>query len=93
MKSLVFSSGISQISSFPGNNGSANKITVTRDWLLAKSVVLCGRKNHDNQFSFIALDDELTLEVFFLLLLAAIRLSPTRVIKGNFRSHVISLLL
>ena len=61
MSSLVFLTGISQISSFPGNNGPANKITVTKGRLSAESIVLCGRSNHDSQFSFIALDDELTL--------------------------------
>ena len=49
------------MSSFPGKNGPANKITVTRGLLLAETIVLCGRSNHDSQFSIIALNDELTL--------------------------------
>ena len=49
---LIFSNGISQISSFPGNNGPANKIAVTRDCFLAETMVLCGRSEHDSQVSF-----------------------------------------
>ena len=32
-----------------------------RGWLLAKTFVLCGRSNHESQFSVIVLDDELML--------------------------------
>ena len=49
---LILSTGILQISSFPGNNGPANKILVTRGWFLAETMMLCGRSEDDDQVSF-----------------------------------------
>ena len=53
VSSLIISAGISQISSFPGNNGPANQIAVTRDWFLAETKVLCDRSKHDSQVSLL----------------------------------------
>ena len=51
VSSLIFSKGISQILSFPDNNGPENKISVRRDWFLVETMVLCGRSEHDGQVS------------------------------------------
>ena len=53
VSSLKVSAGISQISSSPGNNGPANQIPVTRDWFLAKTMVLCDCSKHDSQVSLL----------------------------------------
>ena len=49
VSSLIFSTGTLQISSFPGNNGPANKIAVKRGWFLPEAMVLCDCSEHDSQ--------------------------------------------
>ena len=69
VRSLIFSTGILQISSFPGNNGPANKILVTRGWILAETMMLCGRSEDDVQVSF------------FLVLIS--KLSDNQMLQAN----------
>ena len=58
VSSLICSDGILQISRFPGNNGPANKISVTRGWFLTETMVLCGLSERDSQVpSFLVLID------------------------------------
>ena len=58
VSSLIFSTGILQISSFPGNNGPANKISDTRHRFLDETIVLCGRSEDESQVSlFLILTD------------------------------------
>ena len=52
VSSLIFSTGILQISSFPGNNGPVNNIAVTRGWFLAETTVQCGQSEDDVQVAF-----------------------------------------
>ena len=58
VSSLICSNGILQISRFPGNNGPANKTSVTRGWFLTETMVLCGPSEHNSQVpSFLVLTD------------------------------------
>ena len=58
VSSPIFSNGILQTSRFPGNNGPANKISVTRGWFLTETMVLCGLSEHNSQIpSFLVLID------------------------------------
>ena len=58
ISSLIFSNGILQIYRFPGNNGPANNISVTRGGFLTETMVLCGLGEHDSQSpSFLVLID------------------------------------
>ena len=65
VSSLIFSTGMLQIPSFPGNNELANKIAATGGWLLDEVIKLCDCNKNDSQVSLVAVVDGLTFRSQF----------------------------